>query len=128
MTVLFLTLFSLWWRRKKNKKKLFFLLFSRVIVTTLYCYLFYSSVVHLDIFSKRKRALFESAIMDDIVTEESHTIMNESSVDPTSDTRQTTAVICECKICGAPARYSYYGAIVCHSCKMFFKRNAEMKE
>lgn len=39
--------------------------------------------------------------------------------------RQKNTVSSECKICGAPARYSYYGAIVCHSCKMFFKRNAE---
>ncbi|CAF3424427.1 unnamed protein product [Rotaria sp. Silwood1] len=39
--------------------------------------------------------------------------------------RQTKTVLCKCKICGASARYSYYGAIVCHSCKMFFKRNAE---
>ncbi len=31
----------------------------------------------------------------------------------------------ECKICRAPATYSYFGAIVCQSCKMFFKRNAE---
>ena len=30
-----------------------------------------------------------------------------------------------CRICGASARYSYYGAIVCHSCKMFFRRHAE---
>jgi uncharacterized Zn finger protein (UPF0148 family) len=39
--------------------------------------------------------------------------------------RQTNTVLCQCKICGAPARYSYYGAVVCHPCKMFFKRNAE---
>ncbi|CAF4739974.1 unnamed protein product, partial [Rotaria sp. Silwood1] len=38
--------------------------------------------------------------------------------------RQKNTVLCECKICGALARYSYYGAIVCHSCKIFFKRNA----
>ncbi len=31
----------------------------------------------------------------------------------------------ECKICGAPALYSYYGAVVCSSCKVFFKRNAQ---
>jgi len=28
-------------------------------------------------------------------------------------------------MCGALAQYSYYGAIVCHSCKVFFKRTAE---
>ncbi|CAF1101538.1 unnamed protein product [Rotaria sordida] len=30
-----------------------------------------------------------------------------------------------CKICGVAASYSYYGAIACESCKVFFKRNAE---
>ena len=30
----------------------------------------------------------------------------------------------ECRICQAPAKYSYFGAIACRSCKMFFKRNA----
>ncbi|CAF1481537.1 unnamed protein product [Adineta steineri] len=30
----------------------------------------------------------------------------------------------ECRICGAPAQYVNFGAISCHSCKMFFKRNA----
>lgn len=33
-----------------------------------------------------------------------------------------------CKVCGASARYSYFGAIVCESCKMFFKRNAEFEQ
>ncbi|CAF3806459.1 unnamed protein product [Rotaria sp. Silwood1] len=33
-----------------------------------------------------------------------------------------------CKICGAPAYYSYVSVIVCFSCKMFFKRNAETKQ
>ncbi|CAF3892469.1 unnamed protein product [Rotaria sordida] len=42
--------------------------------------------------------------------------------------RQRTTILGECKICRASARYSYYGAIVCHSCKMFFKRNAENKQ
>lgn len=36
--------------------------------------------------------------------------------------------LCPCKICGAPAIYSYYGAIVCQPCKMFFRRNAESKQ
>ena len=35
---------------------------------------------------------------------------------------------CECKVCAAPAYYSYVGIIVCFSCKMFFKRNAETKQ
>ncbi|CAF3946674.1 unnamed protein product [Rotaria sp. Silwood2] len=30
----------------------------------------------------------------------------------------------ECKICGSPAFYSYFGVISCSACKMFFKRNA----
>ena len=34
----------------------------------------------------------------------------------------------ECKVCAAPAYYSYVGVIVCFSCKMFFKRNAETKQ
>ncbi len=32
-----------------------------------------------------------------------------------------------CVVCGDAARYSYYGAIVCLSCKVFFKRNAQKK-
>ncbi|CAF4210189.1 unnamed protein product [Rotaria sordida] len=42
--------------------------------------------------------------------------------------RQKNPVASKCKVCGAPARYSYYGAIVCHSCKMFFKRNAQDRQ
>ncbi|CAF1121944.1 unnamed protein product [Adineta steineri] len=38
--------------------------------------------------------------------------------------RQTTTSLRDCKVCGASARYSYYGAIVCQSCKMFFRRHA----
>ncbi|CAF1283122.1 unnamed protein product [Adineta steineri] len=34
----------------------------------------------------------------------------------------------QCKICGSPAKYSYFGVISCNSCKMFFKRNAERGE
>jgi hypothetical protein len=30
-----------------------------------------------------------------------------------------------CVVCGDAARYSYYGAIVCQSCKVFFRRNAQ---
>ncbi len=30
-----------------------------------------------------------------------------------------------CVVCGDVARYSYYGAIVCLSCKVFFRRNAK---
>ncbi|CAM2698961.1 unnamed protein product [Rotaria socialis] len=39
--------------------------------------------------------------------------------------RQKNAISSKCKICETPVQYSYCGAIVCHSCKMFFKRNAE---
>jgi len=42
--------------------------------------------------------------------------------------RQTTTAPCGCKICGASSRYSYYGAIVCQPCKMFFRRNTGNKE
>ena len=29
-----------------------------------------------------------------------------------------------CRICGGSAKYSYFGAVVCQPCKMFFRRNA----
>ncbi|CAF0866238.1 unnamed protein product [Adineta steineri] len=32
----------------------------------------------------------------------------------------------ECRICGAPAQYANFGTISCSSCKMFFKRNANI--
>ncbi|CAF3571613.1 unnamed protein product [Rotaria sp. Silwood1] len=32
----------------------------------------------------------------------------------------------ECRICGAPAEYSFFGVISCYACKMFFKRNANV--
>jgi hypothetical protein len=31
----------------------------------------------------------------------------------------------QCKICGASALHSNFGAMTCSPCKMFFKRNAE---
>ncbi|CAF1376801.1 unnamed protein product [Adineta steineri] len=34
----------------------------------------------------------------------------------------------ECRICGAPAQYVNFGAISCNSCKMFFKRNANLEQ
>jgi hypothetical protein len=37
---------------------------------------------------------------------------------------KSKTVLHECKICGAPALHSNYGAITCYPCKMFFKRNA----
>ncbi|CAF1122880.1 unnamed protein product [Rotaria sordida] len=39
--------------------------------------------------------------------------------------RQSTIVQIECKICGAPAKYSFFGVVSCNTCKMFFKRNGE---
>ena len=45
-------------------------------------------------------------------------IMNE-----TETTRQRKTTACTCKVCGEPAQYSYYGAVVCRSCKVFFRRN-----
>ncbi|CAF0869719.1 unnamed protein product [Rotaria sordida] len=39
--------------------------------------------------------------------------------------RRLTKVTSECKVCGAPAKYSSYGAVACDACKTFFKRNGE---
>ncbi|CAF4925321.1 unnamed protein product, partial [Rotaria sp. Silwood1] len=33
-------------------------------------------------------------------------------------------ILQQCRICGASAKYCYFGVISCHPCKMFFKRNA----
>ncbi len=38
--------------------------------------------------------------------------------------RRSHCIPSKCKTCGAPALYKYFGVISCHSCKMFFKRNA----
>ncbi|CAF1005072.1 unnamed protein product [Rotaria sordida] len=51
-----------------------------------------------------------------------------SQILSTNVERQKNTISTECKICRSPARYSYYGVIVCHSCKMFFKRNAENRQ
>ncbi len=51
--------------------------------------------------------------------------MANSSLDNSMNIkRQSKPVPTECKVCGAPALYSYFGAIVCQSCKIFFKRYA----
>jgi hypothetical protein len=50
---------------------------------------------------------------------------NLSSNNSTSVKRQRKCVSTECKICGGPAIYSYFGAIVCQPCKIFFRRNAK---
>ncbi|CAF4400272.1 unnamed protein product, partial [Adineta steineri] len=34
----------------------------------------------------------------------------------------------ECRICSAPAQYVNFGTISCNSCKMFFKRNANIDQ
>ncbi|CAF0974893.1 unnamed protein product [Adineta steineri] len=34
----------------------------------------------------------------------------------------------ECRICGAPAQYANFGVVSCNSCKMFFKRNANIDQ
>jgi len=62
--------------------------------------------------------------MNEPVTEES----NAMSTLSVTDLQQTRTAASECKICGAPARYSYYGVVVCESCKMFFKRNGETRQ
>ncbi len=50
---------------------------------------------------------------------------NDSSDEPSpsSADRRSKAPSYECKICGAPALHSNYGAITCYPCKMFFKRH-----
>ncbi len=59
--------------------------------------------------------------MNETVTHASNAI---HTLSPTG-IKQTRRASSECKICGASAQYSYYGAIVCVSCKVFFRRNAE---
>ncbi|CAF4222834.1 unnamed protein product, partial [Rotaria sordida] len=39
--------------------------------------------------------------------------------------RKSTKLQTECRICGVPAKYTYFGVVSCHPCKMFFKRTAE---
>ncbi|CAF1396041.1 unnamed protein product [Rotaria sp. Silwood1] len=40
--------------------------------------------------------------------------------------KKSTTYSHECKICGASARYFYFGVLSCDSCKMFFRRNAKL--
>jgi uncharacterized Zn finger protein (UPF0148 family) len=39
--------------------------------------------------------------------------------------RQTRTSVSVCAVCGDVAWYSYYGEIVCPSCKVFFRRHAQ---
>ncbi len=48
---------------------------------------------------------------------------NSSNLNPKSK-----VVSHECKICGAPALHSNYGAMTCYPCKMFFKRNVALEQ
>ncbi|CAF4558345.1 unnamed protein product [Rotaria sp. Silwood2] len=43
-------------------------------------------------------------------------------------TKKSKILSHECQICGVPAEYSHFGAISCHPCKMFFKRNANTEQ
>lgn len=56
--------------------------------------------------------------------------MSENLIDTTSKTvlKKTKVLSTECKICGDKAIHSYCGVIACPSCKMFFKRNAQVKQ
>ncbi|CAF0783118.1 unnamed protein product [Adineta ricciae] len=47
----------------------------------------------------------------------------ESSLTCSTPQAKPTGSIC--KICESPASHSYFGAIACSACKMFFRRNAE---
>ena len=109
---------------KKNSipSSLFFILFrTRYIVQISqeisFASLFFLYYVH--IFSKKISIPLENLTMDETTNDISNVF--------TCITQQTTTDLYECKICNAPARYSYYGAIVCEPCKMFFRRNAQNK-
>lgn len=59
-----------------------------------------------------------------------HTWHFSIMAEPTTDSstrkkRLPTRTPTECRICGVPALYSYFGVVCCIPCKMFFKRNAE---
>ncbi|UJR20263.1 hypothetical protein I4U23_023394 [Adineta vaga] len=42
--------------------------------------------------------------------------------------KQTKLLTRQCKVCNAPAQYAFFGVVSCHSCKMFFRRNANSKK
>ncbi len=47
---------------------------------------------------------------------------------PTTVKQKSKKLPTDCKICGASAIYSYFGAVVCSSCKIFFRRNANRRQ
>lgn len=52
--------------------------------------------------------------------------MDEQIIDESNDpTAKSKTIPSDCKICGAPALYKYFGTTSCHACKIFFKRNAQ---
>jgi hypothetical protein len=71
---------------------------------------------------------FQGLSMERIVIERSNMSTIASFTHTVNVVRPTTKTSSGCKICGAPARYSYFGSIACESCKMFFKRNAEYEQ
>ncbi|CAF1603905.1 unnamed protein product [Rotaria magnacalcarata] len=55
-------------------------------------------------------------------------ITSDDTVSSTTVTRKRRVIQLECKVCGAAAYSSYVGVLTCAPCKMFFKRNAEIKQ
>lgn len=43
-------------------------------------------------------------------------------------TPKSKLLLHQCRICGAPASYSHFGVISCLSCKIFFRRNGNVKQ
>ncbi len=60
---------------------------------------------------------------DDVPAEDSN-----DATPPTPVKQKLKKLPTDCKICGASAIYSYFGAVVCSSCKIFFRRNANMRQ
>jgi len=69
-------------------------------------------------FNERKNSM-----MDDTLTEHF-----KKTIQSTNVKQRSKKLPSDCKICGAPALYSYFGAVVCPSCKIFFRRNARIKQ
>jgi len=62
--------------------------------------------------------------MEERTTEVPSSSIISPSTHSTTVQQTTTTSPYVCKVCGDSAQYSYYGAIVCQSCKVFFRRNA----